>query len=158
MEKTNAMRILDQRKISYKTYEYPHKEGEEFESGVISKMLNIDGNKIFKTLVLTFNNHYYVCDIPVNEELDLKKAAKAFNVKSLEMVHVKDLFNITGYIRGGCSPIGMKKSFPTIIDSKALNFESIIISGGKIGLQIEIKPDDLAKVLNLKFINIIRGE
>ncbi len=158
MDKTNAMRILDQKKISYKTYEYPHTEGICVEGSEVARLLNQDPNIVFKTLVTTYNNKYYVCVIPVLKELDLKKAAKAFNVKSLEMVHVKDLLGITGYIRGGCSPIGMKKQFETIVDSSILSSNEIIFSGGKIGLQIEMNPNDLSKVIRVKFLSITREE
>ena len=138
MEKTNVMRILDQNKIEYKSYNY-------VKSGVISgidvaKYLNIDENKTFKTLVTVSNSKkYYVFLVPVNKELDLKKAAKITNEKSIEMVKSKDLLNLTGYIHGGCSPIGMKKQFPIIINDSALSFDTIIFSAGRIGYQLEVK-------------------
>ena len=156
MDKTNAMRILDQKKIPYLTHEYPH-DGDLCVIGTdVARLLNQDPNKVFKTLVTTYNNHYYVCVIPVASELDLKKAASYFKVKSLDMVHVKDLLWITGYIGGSCSPIGMKKSFDTIVDESILKYDSIIFSGGKIGLQIEMKPKDLERVIKVRFLNIIR--
>ena len=155
-EKTNAMRELEQKKIVFKTHSYVNTSAI---SGMeVASVLNEDPNYVFKTLVTTYNNKYYVCVIPVLKELDLKKAAKAFNVKSLEMVHVKDLLGITGYIRGGCSPIGMKKQFETIVDSSILSSNEIIFSGGKIGLQIEMNPNDLSKVIRVKFLSITREE
>jgi len=157
MDKTNAMRILDSKKIKYQTYEYPHEEGVAVDGENVAKLLNEDPNKVFKTLVLVGNDKKnYVAVVPVLSELDLKKCAKEFGVKSLEMIHVKDINQITGYIRGGCSPIGMKKQFPTIVDDSALKFDNIIFSGGKIGLQIEMNPNDLNKVIRLSFKNIGR--
>ncbi len=153
-DKTNVMRILDQNKIEYKSYNY-------VKSGVISgievaKYLNIDENKTFKTLVTVSNSKkYYVFLVPVNKELDLKKAAKITNEKSIEMVKSKDLLNLTGYIHGGCSPIGMKKQFPTIINDSALSFDTIIFSAGRIGYQLEVKLEDLSKILKYNCFDII---
>lgn len=157
MEKTNAMRILDQKKIKYNAYEYPHEDGVCVDGATVAELLNEDPKTVFKTLVCVSNTkHYYVCVIPVLDELDLKKAAKAFNVKSLDMIAVKELLPLTGYVRGGCSPIGMKKSFPTIIHNSATSLDKIIFSGGKIGIQIEMTPNDLSKVIRLDFNDIIR--
>ncbi len=157
MNKTNAMRILDSKKIKYNTYEYPHEEGVAVDGVTVANLLNQDVNKVFKTLVLVGNDKkYYVAVVPVEAELDLKLCAKEFNVKSLEMIHVKDINNITGYIRGGCSPIGMKKAFPTIMDISALDYDNVIFSGGLIGLQIEMNPKDLEKVIRISFKNIRR--
>ena len=157
MEKTNVMRILDQRKIKYNAYEYPHEDGVCVAGDEVAALLGQNPNQVFKTLVLTDSkNHYFVCVIPVLKELDLKLAAKEFNVKSLDMIHVKDLLNITGYIRGGCSPIGMKKQFPTIIDGSALLYNTIIFSAGKIGYQVEVNPKDLSNIIKLKFSEISR--
>ena len=151
MDKTNAMRMLDQKKIKYNVYEYPHQEGEAVDGITVAKLLNEDLKYVFKTLVCVDNTkHYRVCVINVADEIDLKKAAKNFNVKSLEMIAVKELLPLTGYIRGGCSPLGMKKVFPTIIDSKALDLDKIIFSGGKIGLQIEMNPKDINKLLKVE--------
>lgn len=159
MDKTNAMRILDQKKIKYNTYEYPHEEGVCVEGTEVARLLNEDPKTVFKTLVTIGNDkRYYVCVVPVECELDLKAAAKAFGIKSLEMIHVKDINAITGYIRGGCSPIGMKKIFPTVVDKSAEGLDRIIFSGGKIGLQIEMNPSDLAKIIRVKFEHITRGE
>ena len=157
MEKTNVMRILDQRKIKYNAYEYPHEDGVCVAGDEVAARLGQNPDQVFKTLVLTDSkNHYFVCVIPVLKELDLKLAAKEFNVKSLDMIHVKDLLNITGYIRGGCSPIGMKKQVPTIIDGSALLYNTIIFSAGKIGYQVEVNPKDLSNIIKLKFSEISR--
>jgi len=159
MDKTNAMRILDSKKIKYNTYEYPHEDGVAVDGITVANLLNEDPNKVFKKLVLVGNDKKnYVAVVPVMAELDLKKCAKEFRVKSLEMIHVKDINNLTGYVRGGCSPIGMKKVFPTIIDESALLFDNIIFSGGKIGLQIEMNPNDLSKIIRVDFKDIVRGE
>ena len=159
MDKTNAMRILDQKKIKYNVYEYPHVEGVAVDGVEVARLLNQNPKAVFKTLVTISNDKkYYVCVIPVEDELDLKAAARFFKVKSLEMIHVKDINQVTGYIRGGCSPIGMKKAFPTIINKSALDFDNIIFSGGKIGLQIEMNPKEIESILKVSFENIIRGE
>ena len=159
MEKTNAIRMLDQKKIKYNTYEYPHDDGVCVDGETVAQLLNQNPDTVFKTLVTVGNDkRYYVCVVPVKQELDLKKAAKAFGVKSLEMIAVKDINNVTGYIRGGCSPIGMKKVFPTIIDESALLYENIIFSGGKIGLQIEMNPKDIEKLIRVSFKEITRSD
>ena len=159
MEKTNAIRMLDQKKIKYNTYEYPHEDGVCVDGETVAQLLNQNPDTVFKTLVTVGNDkRYYVCVVPVKQELDLKKAAKAFGVKSLEMIAVKDINNVTGYIRGGCSPIGMKKVFPTIIDESAVLYENIIFSGGKIGLQIEMNPKDIEKLIRVSFKEITRSD
>lgn len=159
MEKTNVMRILDQKKIKYEMHEYPHTDGVVVDGENVAKLLNLDPSQVFKTLVTIGNDKkYYVCVIPVLKELDLKQAAKAFNVKSLEMIHVKDINQVTGYIRGGCSPIGMKKSYPTIMDSSALNYDKIIFSAGKIGYQVEMDPRLLKNIIRVDFNDITRGD
>ena len=153
-EKTNVMRILDKKKIKYKTYCYANTEAI---SGVeVASVLNQNPNQVFKTLVTigkTRTNYVFV--IPVEKELDLKKAAKSVGEKSVEMIKSKDLLPTTGYIHGGCSPIGMKKSFVTTIDKSAEDFETIIFSGGKIGYQIEMNLSDLNKLFNYKLDDII---
>ena len=151
--KTNVMRILDQKKINYKSYDYST-------SGVISGMevasvLNQDPNHVFKTLVTISNSKkYYVFDVPVNKELDLKKAATCVNEKSIEMVKSKDLLALTGYVHGGFSMIGMKKVFTTVIDESIKNYETIIFSAGKIGYQVELSLIDLKKVIDYKIYDI----
>ena len=155
MEKTNAMRILDQKKIKYNVREYPHEEGVPVGGFTVAKSLNLDPSKVFKTLVTVDNTkHYHVMVVPVYAELDLKKCAKASGVKSLEMIEVKELLPLTGYVRGGCSPIGMKKVFPTLIDSDAIGQDTIFFSAGKIGLQIEMNPEDLKKIIRLDYANL----
>lgn len=154
-EKTNVMRILDQKKIKYKSYNY-------LETGAISgmevaKALNENPNLTFKTLVTVGKtNNHYVFLVPVNKELDLKKAAKAVNEKNIEMVKSKELLSLTGYIHGGCSPVGMKKSFKTVIDSSAKNYDKLIFSGGKIGYQVETTLDELKKVIDFDLKDITK--
>lgn len=155
MEKTNVMRILDSKKVPYKEYYYGDTEAI---SGVeVATVLNEDPNIVFKTLVTTSKSkNNYVFMIPVEKELDLKKCASSVNEKYIEMIPQKDLLPLTGYIHGGCSPIGMKKQFKTIIDESCKNYESIIFSGGKIGYQVEVKLDDLSKVINYKTYDITK--
>lgn len=152
-EKTNVMRILDSKKVDYKSYTYIDTDAI---SGIeVAKVLNENPNQVFKTLVTTSKSkNNYVFLVPVKEELDLKKAAKAVGEKNIEMLKSKELLPLTGYIHGGCSPIGMKKQFKTIIDLSASNFATIIFSGGKIGYQVEISLKELEKVLNFKLEEI----
>lgn len=153
IEKTNAIRILEQKKINFNIYEYDATtaiSGEE-----VAKLLNEDPTIVFKTLVtISKSNNHYVFLVPVNSELDLKKAASAVNEKSIEMIKSKDLLPLTGYIHGGCSPIGMKKIFTTTIDISANDKEKIIFSGGKIGLQIETTLLELSKVIKFSLNDI----
>ena len=152
--KTNAMRILDKNRISYRTKTY---ECDEFIDGVHVADLNGDPyDQSFKTLVTVGKSgQHYVFVIPIDKEIDFKKAAKIVGEKSIEMIHVKDINAITGYIRGGCTPLGMKKLFPTVIQESAKVFDEIIISGGKIGMQILLNPLDLANVTHAQFGDII---
>ena len=152
--KTNAMRILDKSKTPYKVNYY---ECDEFIDGVhIADKLSQSYDMSFKTLVAVGKSkENYVFCLPVDKELDLKKAAKSVGEKSVELLHVKDIKNVTGYIRGGCTPIGMKKQFKTVIHSSALDFPEIIISGGALGVQLFISPQELSKTVNAKFENII---
>lgn len=152
--KTNAMRILDKSKISYSVNTY---QCDEFIDGVhIADMLGQSYEISFKTLVAVGKSkNYFVFALPVDKELDLKKAAKAVGEKSVELLHVKDINAVTGYIRGGCTPIGMKKQYKTVIHSTALNHSKIIVSGGRLGSQIELSPFDLAKVTGAEFVDII---
>lgn len=152
MNKTNVMRFLDLNKINYQAFEYDKSitNGEE-----VAQVLNEDCNQVFKTLVTISNTkQYFVFCIPVKETLDLKKAAKAANVKSIEMIKQKELLPLTGYVHGGCSPLLMKKQFPTFIDIRLNMFSEIFISGGKVGYQIKIKISDLTKVLPFKIVNL----
>lgn len=142
-DKTNVMRVLEQHKIAYTAHEYPH--GKEAVDGVtVAQLLGQDVRQVFKTLVARGKSGgYHVFVIPVAAELDLKKAAKAAGEKSVEMVHVKELLGLTGYVRGGCSPVGMKKAFPTVFDASVQDIPTVIVSAGKIGYQIECAPADL---------------
>lgn len=153
--KTNVMRILDKAKIQYTHHEYPH--GKEAVDGLsVAKLLNQNPDCVFKTLVTHGSGGYFVFVVPVAEELDLKKAAKAVGEKSVEMIHVKDINKVTGYIRGGCSPIGMKKQYKTVIHSSALNIDTIIVSAGKIGFQIEFAPLDLISLIGAETADITK--
>jgi len=153
MEKTNVMRILDQKKIPHKEYVYPC---EEAISGMeIAEVLGQNPSQVFKTLVtVSASKKFYVFVVPVSRELNLKKAAGAVGEKKIEMLKSKDLLPLTGYIHGGCSPIGMKKLFTTTIDISAEAFETIIFSAGKIGCQVEMSLDDLKKIIPLKTAEI----
>lgn len=154
IEKTNAMRMLDQSNIPYETGEYEYDES-DLSGDHVADYLGIAKEEIFKTLVTRGNdNELYVFVVPVSGELDLKKAAAAAGVKKVEMIHVKEIFNLTGYLRGGCSPIGMKKQYPTFIDETAILFDKIYISGGKRGLQIIIDPQVLADFTGAKLVDI----
>lgn len=151
--KTNAMRMLDKLKIPYDFETY---ECEEFEDGVqIAKLLGESPEMTFKTLVTVGKSAaYYVFVLPVDREMDLKKCAKAVGEKSLEPIHVKDIQSITGYIRGGCSPIGMKKSFRTVIHESAKHLDTVIVSGGRLGLQLKLTPENLIKACSGEFADI----
>ncbi len=152
--KTNVMRMLDKSKINYKHYDYVNTEAI---SGMdVATILNQDPNQVFKTLVtISKSKRYYVFVIPVNNELDLKKAASSVNEKNIEMIKSKDLLTITGYIHGGCSPIGMKKNFTTVINDTANNFKTIIFSAGKIGYQVELSLNDLSKMIDYKLNDLV---
>lgn len=147
MTKTNAMRMLDKAKIGYEAIEYTVDENDL--SGVtIAKKSGLDCSMVFKTLVAKGDKTGpVVMCIPVDKEIDLKKAASVTKNKKIEMVHVKDLLGLTGYIRGGCSPIGMKKKFPTFIDASSMNFEKITVSAGMKGCQLLLKRDELVNYI-----------
>ena len=153
-EKTNVMRILEQKKIKYNSYSYASTQAI---SGMeVATALNQDPNCVFKTLVTVgTSRNNYVFLVPVNKELNLKKAAKSFNEKKVEMIKSKELLPLTGYIHGGCSPIGMKKQFKTVINTTAQNFEKIIFSAGKIGYQVEMSLENLQKVINFTLADIV---
>ena len=154
-QKTNAMRMLDKNKIPYKVNYYAC---DEFIDGVhIADMLGQPYESTFKTLVTVGKTkEHYVYAIPIDRELDLKKAAKAVGEKNVEMIHVKDIQSVTGYIRGGCTPIAMKKQFKTVLDESILNFSEIILSGGAIGVQLFLNPQDLIKVTGAKVADILK--
>jgi Cys-tRNA(Pro)/Cys-tRNA(Cys) deacylase len=147
------MRVLDQKKVSYVSHSYVDTDAI---SGVeVAKVLNQDPNQVFKTLVtIGASKKYYVYLVPVHKELDLKKAAKAVGEKSIVMLPAKDLLPLTGYIHGGCSPIGMKKQFQTTIDHTAANFDTIVFSAGKIGYQVELPLEELKKVIRFELKEI----
>lgn len=152
-DKTNVMRILDSKKIEYTAHYY-----ENAVAGLeVIEVLGENPDQAFKTLVTRGNsNNFYVFVVPVSKELDLKKAAKAVGQKSIEMIKQKELLPLTGYIHGGCSPIGMKKFFTTVIDKSSLNFETIFVSAGKIGAQVEMKTTDFEKVIRVTFEDIVK--
>ena len=152
-EKTNVMRFLEQKKIPYTMHDY-------ISSGAIAgedvaQVLGENPDLVFKTLVTVGKSKQnYVFLVPVNKELNLKKAASAVGEKSIEMIKSKDLLGLTGYVHGGCSPIGMKKQFPTTVHITAESMETIFFSGGKIGIQVELKTEDFKKIINIKFADI----
>ncbi len=154
MTKTNAMRMLDKAKIEYEVLNYEYDESDL--SGVhAAQTLNLAPEQVFKTLVTRGGKGgFFVFCIPVDEELDLKKAAKCAGVKSIEMIHVKELQGLTGYIRGGCSPVGMKKLFPTFIDESAKTFESIYVSAGMRGVQMKLSPLQLVDFISGSFVQL----
>jgi Cys-tRNA(Pro)/Cys-tRNA(Cys) deacylase len=153
MEKTNVMRLLDVAGIAY----IPHEYDPEIVDGVsVAKALNQDPESTFKTLVcVNDKKEYFVFDVPVGAELNLKKAAKASHSKSIEMIHQKDLLPLTGYLHGGCSPIGLKKPFPVFIDETAQLFDHVCVSGGKRGYQVELSPLDLATYCHAPFVDLM---
>lgn len=156
VDKTNVMRLLEQKKVPYTHYTY---ESEGAISGVeVAALLQQNPAQVFKTLVTTGRSGaHYVFVIPVGAGLELKKAAKSVGEKSLEMLKQKDLLPLTGYVHGGCSPIGMKKAFRTTIDASAQNFDSIIFSGGRIGLQVQVSLADLARLVRFQLAEITTG-
>lgn len=157
VSKTNAMRILDSRKVTYELITYESKDG-KIDGVSVAEKIHKDPNSVFKTLVAQgTSKNLYVFIIPVGEELDLKKAAKASNEKKIEMIPVKDIQKWTGYIRGGCSPVGMKKSYQTFIHESANDLDTIIVSGGKIGIQIELLVDALRAVTGAAIFDLIKA-
>lgn len=155
MAKTNAIRMLEQAGFSFTTEEYEVDEN-DLSGSHAADVMGADHDRVFKTLVLKGEKKgYIVCCIPVDEELDLKKAAKAAGDKKVEMLSVKDLLPVTGYIRGGCSPIGMKKKFPTYIEETAILFDEIAVSAGVRGTQIIINPDALREFTEAEFVSLI---
>lgn len=156
MTKTNAMRMLDAAKIKYEIMEYVPDEN-DLTGTHIAEQIGLDENIVFKTLVAVGDKtgHIVFC-IPSPAEIDLKKAAAATGNKKIEMVHVKDLLGLTGYIRGGCSPIGMKKKFPTYIDESAANLERFTVSGGVKGAQLLVSPADIIKYTNAKLCSVTK--
>ncbi len=142
-QKTNVMRVLEQRKIPYTAHMYPHGDS-PVDGATVAQLIGKAPEQVFKTLVtMSAGKTPYVFVIPALEELDLKKAAKAVGEKSIAMLHLNELLPLTGYVRGGCSPIGMKKQFRTTIDDSGLRHQTIVVSAGKIGYQVELAPADL---------------
>jgi len=154
MTKTNVMRLLESAKIPFEILEYEVDENDL--SGMsTAKKTGKDPSQIFKTLVFSGEKHGFgVCCIPACEELDLKKTAKIFGEKKVEMLHVKDLLKTTGYIRGGCSPVGMKKQFPTVIDETAILFDKIYVSAGVRGVMLGVAPDTLAEYIGAELLDV----
>ena len=148
------MRILESLKIPYTHHTY---ECEEFVDGLqIADKLSLPYEQVYKTLVTVSNSkNYFVFVIPIAEELDMKKAAKSVGEKSVEMIHVKDMLGITGYIRGGCSPIGMKKKFPTYIEETAQLYDTIMVSAGQRGVQVTVSPEDLREYVDGTFVGLV---
>ena len=156
-EKTNVMRILEQKGIPFTPHTYPHEEGVAVDGASVARSLGQDPECVFKTLVARgASKAIYVFDIPVEDTLDLKKAAKAVGEKSIEMIPVKELTPLTGYVRGGCSPLGMKKRLRTVLDSSARAQAAIVVSAGKIGYQVELSPQDLAGLAEADFAPVTR--
>ncbi len=157
-EKTNVMRLLDKAKIKYEPHEYPH--GSEAVDGLtVAKLCGFDPECVFKTLVARgTSKNVYIFVIPVSSELDLKKAAKAAGEKSVEMVKVSEINALTGYIRGGCSPVGMKKRYPTFINESAKAKNTVYVSAGKIGSQVELEPLALAEICGAQFSELVKDK
>ena len=148
--KTNVMRILDKAKVPYKFYFYEHEDG-AIDGVAVAHKLNQNVEQVFKTLVTKgASGAFYVFVVPVAKELNLKAAAKSVGEKSVEMIHVSEITKVTGYVRGGCSPIGMKKLYSTVVDESCLRFDTIVFSAGKIGMQIEMSPRDLLALIGAK--------
>ena len=144
--KTNAMRMLDSAHVNYVLHTYDTSDG-QIDGLAVARKCGEDPEQVFKTLVTQGNDkNFYVFVVPVENELDLKACARSVGVKSVEMIHVRDLLKTTGYIRGGCSPIGMKKKYTTVYDETSVLFDTVLVSGGRIGTQVEIAPSDLIRI------------
>ncbi len=157
VNKTNAMRILDKEKVVYEMKTYDASDG-KIDGISVAKKVGRDENEIFKTIVtIGQSKEIYVFVIPVNKEIDLKKAAKVAGEKKVDMLPLNDLLKVTGYIRGGCSPVGMKKLYKTFIEESAKTLSTIVFSGGKIGMQIEMNPNDLINVISAEYAHIVKS-
>lgn len=155
-KKTNAMRMLDRSNISYEVNTYDVSEETHMDGESVAQKVGVDATQVYKTLVLENTNHaHFVFVIPVRESLDMKAAAQAVDEKKLHLMPLDDLKKVTGYVRGGCSPIGMKRQFPTIIDQQAMALNTIYISGGERGTQIKIGITDLINATNAKVVKVI---
>ena len=156
-DKTNAMRILERQKVPYTPHTYPHEEGVAVDGATVAAMIGRDPAEVYKTLVAVgASKGHYVFVIPVEAELDLKKAAKAAGEKSVAMLPLKELTPLTGYVRGGCSPVGMKKAFPTFFHSEAMERSAILVSAGRIGSQVEVEPETLCRLVRGTFADLIK--
>ena len=157
-EKTNVMRALEQKGVPYTPHTYPHGDGEAPDGAAVARSLGLDPARVFKTLVTRgASGGHYVFDIPVEATLDLKKAARAVGEKAVSMLLQRELLPLTGYVHGGCSPVGMKKPFPTVFHASALEQETILVSAGKVGFQVEVRPEDLLALLGAKVADITVG-
>ena len=157
-DKTNVMRILDQRKIPYTAHSHAYSGGPV--DGIhVAELIGMPPERAFKTLVTVgASGGHYVFVVPVLKSLDLKAAAKSVGEKSIEMIHQAELLPLTGYVHGGCSPVGMKKQFKTVIDDSAQGLEAMVVSAGKIGFQVELSPADLASLTRARFAPVSRTE
>ena len=155
-QKTNVMRVLDQKKIRYLAHEYPHGDA-PVDGETVASLIGKDADCVYKTLVTrSSSKKIYVFVVPVNKELDLKLAAKAAGEKSIEMIHVSEITALTGYVRGGCSPVGMKKQYPTFFDSAVNDLDTVIVSAGKIGAQVELAPAELIRLVRAATADIAK--
>jgi len=153
-DKTNVMRVLDSKKVSYTAHTY--EPDATMNGGEIAALLREDADKVFKTLVTQGKSgQYFVFVIPVKTELDLKKAAKAANEKAISMIKQKELLPLTGYVHGGCSPIGMKKQFPTYMHETAGQYDTVFVSAGKVGYQVELPPEDLIRIAGCRMADLV---
>lgn len=155
MKKTNAMRILDSKKVAYNIIKYEI-DDDHVDGISVTRKIGKEFEEVYKTLITKGLHEHYVFVIPVKEHLDLKKAAKVTKEKKIEFINCNDILKTTGYIRGGCSPIGMKKGFKTFIQEDSITLKTIVVSAGKIGLQIELDPQELQKITSGEFENIIQ--
>lgn len=157
-KKTNVCRILDSAGISYTEHSYDVSD-DAIDGNSVARKLGQDPEQVFKTLVTVGNDgNHYVFVVPVNGKLDLKAAAKSVGVKSVEMIPQKELLKTTGYIHGGCSPIGMKKTFPTVLDETVVLFDTIMVSAGKVGKQVQLAPDDLITLIHASYAPIAKED
>ena len=158
LEKTNAIRALDKAKLTYTVHTYEN-DGTAVDGVTVAQKTGLPVEKVYKTLVTRgASKANYVFVVPVLAELDLKKAAKAVGEKSIELIHVKELTPLTGYVRGGCSPIGMKKRFKTVIDATAQDHAAILVSAGKIGRQVELSPDALVGLIGGRYADVVKAD
>lgn len=154
--KTNAIRLIEQQKIAHDIFEYTTEDGAAVDGVTVATKIGQPVEHVYKTLIATAGKgQYFVFVVPVAAELNLKAAAKVVGEKKVELIAVKELLGLTGYVRGGCSPVGMKKLFPTYIEQAAETLAYVIVSAGKIGMQMKLAPQDLAKVSNARFAQIV---